>query len=248
MIAEVLAQVWRGATSTQERPAPEVVLGLALVALALVVVKAVWPVTRLMITITHEGAHGLAALLTGRRLRGINLNRDTSGFTVSQGKPRGPGMVITLAAGYLGPAVVGLAAALLLADGRALGLLWLIVVMLGLMLLQIRNGYGFLILFGAGAAMVAVSWFLPATVQSAIAYLITWVLLIAAPKPVLELIAQRCRGRTPTSDVDQLKRLTKIPGALWSGLFLLANLAGLGVGLVLLVPSVFALFGAPAGS
>lgn len=248
MISRLLAEVWRRATSTQEPPPPEVVLGLALVALSLVLIKTVWPVTRLIITITHEGAHGLAALLTGRRLRGINLNRDTSGFTVSQGKTSGPGMIITLAAGYLGPAVVGVGAALLLADGRALGLLWLIVMLLGLLLLQIRNGYGFLILFGAGAVMVGVSWFLPANVQSAIAYLITWVLLLAAPKPVVELIAQRRRGRTPTSDVDQLKRLTRIPGTIWSGLFLLANLAGLGVGLVLLVPSVVALFVAPTGS
>ncbi len=241
MIVDVVREIWRRATAVQQPPAPEVVLGLALVALACVLIRRVWPLTRLVVTITHEGAHGLAALLTGRRLRGINLNRDTSGFTVSQGKPRGPGMILTLAAGYLGPAIVGLGAALLLAHGRALGLLWLIVVLLGLMLLQIRNGYGFLVLIGAGAVMVAISWYLPATVQSAVSYLIAWLLLIAAPKPVLELIAQRRRGRTPNSDVDQLHRLTGLPGALWSALFLLANLAGLVVGLMLLVPSVVGL-------
>ncbi len=239
---ELLALIWRRAGAEQPPPAPEVVLGLALLALALVILRQIWPVTRLIVTITHEGAHGVAALLTGRRLRGIRLHTDTSGLTVSQGKPRGAGMILTLAAGYLGPAVVGLTAALLLAHRHALALLWLIVVVLALLLLQIRNFYGFLVVLVAGAATVGVSWFLPATVQSAIAYLITWVLLIAAPKPVLELIAQRRHGRTPASDVDQLGRLTPLPGGIWAGAFLLANLAGLMVGVVLLVPSLTELF------
>ena len=244
---ELLATIWRRAGAEQPSPAPEIVLGLALLALALVILRRIWPVTRLVVTITHEGAHGVAALLTGRRLRGIRLHTDTSGFTVSQGKPRGAGMILTLAAGYLGPAVVGLAAALLLAHRHALALLWLIVVVLALLLLQIRNFYGFLVVLVAGAAMVGVSWFLPATGQSAIAYLITWVLLIAAPKPVLELIAQRQHGRTPASDVDQLGRLTPLPGGFWAGAFLLANLAGLVVGVVLLVPSLTELFATGSG-
>ena len=37
------------------------------------------------VTIAHEGGHAVAALLTGRRLRGIRLHSDTSGLTLSAG-------------------------------------------------------------------------------------------------------------------------------------------------------------------
>ncbi|MDO3398399.1 M50 family metallopeptidase, partial [Nocardioides sp. SOB44] len=64
------------------------------------------------------GGPAVVGVLVGRRLLGIRLHSDTSGVTLSRGRPRGPGMVAMLAAGYLAPAVVGLGAALLLADGR----------------------------------------------------------------------------------------------------------------------------------
>ena len=43
----------------------------AAIAAALVLPRAVWPYTRMLVTITHEGAHGVAAFVTGRRLQGI---------------------------------------------------------------------------------------------------------------------------------------------------------------------------------
>jgi len=68
-----------------------VVVGAALVALAVVATPATWRWSRHVITIAHEGGHALVALLSGRRLQGIRLHSDTSGLTVSRGKPRGPG-------------------------------------------------------------------------------------------------------------------------------------------------------------
>ena len=148
-------------------------------------------------------------------------------------------MVIMLVAGYLGPAVVGLGAVALLLTGHSLGLLWLFVILLALLLLQIRNFHGFLVVLGCGMALVAVSWYLPAAAQSTLGYLLTWILLIASPKPVLELIASRRRGRARHSDADQLGRLTRIPGAAWALLFLIMNSAGLIVGTWLLLPALF---------
>src|SRR3712207_6392023 len=115
----------------------------ALTGLVAVLLPGPWRFARLLVTITHEGGHAVVAMLAGRRLRGIRLHSDTSGLTVSQGRAHGPGMVAMLAAGYLGPALVGLGAALMLAAGRSLGLLWLLLAVLVLMLLQIRNAYGF---------------------------------------------------------------------------------------------------------
>lgn len=233
----MLREVWRRALTVQEPPDTHVVGLLAVTALLLVVIRPLWPLTRMAVTITHEGAHALAAVLTGRRLRGIKLHADTSGLTLSAGKPRGPGMVVTLLAGYLGPALFGVGAALLLGTGRSVGLLWLVVLVLGLMLLQIRNLYGLLVLVVAGAAVVAVSWYLTPVQQGWIAYLLTWLLLFAAPRPVLELAGDRRRGRAKDSDADQLARLTGVPGAVWTGFFGLVTIAGCAVGIWLLLPA-----------
>jgi hypothetical protein len=239
---EVVREIWQRVTAVQEPPAPEVVGAIAVVGLVLVLYPRLWPVTRLLVTITHEGAHALAAWLVGRRLTGIKLNSDTSGVTLSKGNPRGPGMIIMLAVGYLGPALAGLGAAFLLAAGYSVALLWLIVLLMSLMLLLIRNFYGLLVLLVAGGAVFGISWLLDPGWQSAVAYLITWVLLIAAPKPVIELIRQRYRKEDRGSDVDQLARLTFIPGMAWAALFLLASLAGLIKGTAVLLPSVIELF------
>lgn len=241
-LVDVLGEIWDQAGTRQPEPEPVVVGVIAVLGLLLVLYRRTWPVTRLLVTITHEGAHAVAALLVGRRLHGIQLRSDTSGVTLSHGRPRGPGMVAMLAAGYLGPAVTGLGAALLLAAGRSVALLWLMVVLLGVMLLLIRNAYGVLVLLVAGAGVAAISWYLSPGWQSAVAYLICWVLLIAAPKPVAELIRLQRRGRAGGSDVDQLARLTPIPGGVWSAAFLLFNLVGLGVGAGVLLPSVIEMF------
>ena len=239
---EVLSQIWERATATQPAPEPAVVLAVALVALALVLIPRAWSLTRHVVTISHEGGHALVAVLTGRRLMGIRLHADTSGVTLSRGKPTGPGMVAMLAAGYLAPAVAGLGAALLLASGHSLALLWLAVGWLSLMLLQIRNAYGLLVLLVCGIGAGLASWYLAGTTLSLLAYLLTWLLLLAAPKPVLELMRQRRRGQARGSDVDQLTRLTRVPAVLWETFFLLANLAGLVVGVFVLLPSVVAGF------
>jgi hypothetical protein len=238
LIADLIGEIWRRATSVQPIPPPAVVALTAAVALALVLVRAVWPYTRMLVTITHEAGHAVAALVAGRRLQGIRVHSDTSGLTVSSGRASGPGMVATLMAGYLAPALVGLAAGGLLIAGFSLGLLWLLVILLALMLLQIRNFAGFGIVVVVGAVLVAVSWYAPAPVQSGVAYLVTWILLLSAPKPVLELVRMRRGGRTPHSDADQLARLTRVPAQLWIALFLVLNCIGLLLGVALLLPAV----------
>ena len=146
-------------------------------------------------------------------------------------------MVAMLAAGYLAPAVLGLVAALLLANGRSVGLLWLLVVLAGALILWVRNGYGLLVLLLGGAGVLLLTWYGDGTVQSVAAYLIAWLLLLAAPRPLVELLtAGRRRGRT--SDPDQLAGLTRVPAVLWILLLLLANLAGLVVGVSTLAPDL----------
>ncbi|MDQ3104950.1 MAG: M50 family metallopeptidase [Actinomycetota bacterium] len=213
-----------------EQPAPSdaVVAATGLVAAALVWTTA-WSTTRHMVTLVHEGAHAVVALVTGRRLVSIRLHSDTSGLTVSRGRPSGPGMVVTIAAGYIGPGVLGLAAARLLGAGHAVGLLWLVLGLLALLLVQIRNWFGLWSVLVSGAVVLAVSWRLPGAAQSAFAYVLTWFLLLAAPRPVLELQGSR-RRRSQRSDADQLARLTRLPAIGWVGLFLVVTVGSLGLG------------------
>lgn len=232
-------RLWDDLTSRQPLPDPAVVLGAGAVALALVLWRGSWPRVRLLVTVVHEAGHALVALLVGRRLQGIRLHSDTSGVTVSRGRPTGPGMVVMLAAGYLAPATLGLGAALLLADGRALLLLWSLSLLLLLVLLWIRNGFGLLVVVVVLAGTVAVTWYADARTQSALALLLAWLLLLAAPRPLVELLVGGRAGRRG-SDPDQLARLTRIPSVLWTLLLLAASVSGLVVGVSTLAPDLLA--------
>lgn len=225
----ILSEIWSRAT--EQLPAPEqwIVWATAGVAL-LVVLSPTWRVARHVVTIAHEGAHAFVALLTGRRLTGIRLHSDTSGLTVSSGKPRGLGMVLTAFAGYTGPGLIGLGAAFMLRQGYGVGLLWLLIVVLALMLMQIRNWFGLLSILVSAAALVAVSWFASTQWQTAAAYLVTWFLLLAAPRPVIELQASRRAGRARTSDADMLARLTPLPGLFWVCTFFVVTVGALALG------------------
>ncbi len=236
-VAGWFGEVWHRAGAVQPVPDARVVLGTGLVALLLVLGPATWPTVRLGVTVAHEAGHALVAVAVGRRLQGIRLHADTSGVTLSRGRPTGPGMIATLAAGYLTPAAVGVGAALLLAAGRGVAMLWLLVLILAALLIWVRNGYGALTIVVAGAGLALITWYGEPPVQSALAYLVAWMLLLAAPRPVAELIGAG-RRRSRSSDPDQLARLTPVPAFAWCVGLLLANLAGLMLGVTTLAPDL----------
>jgi peptidase M50B-like protein len=226
--------IWDKLFGAQPDPPALLVLVTALIALAVVSVRPLWRVARNAITIAHEGGHALMALLTGRRLRGIRLEFDTSGLTLSAGRPTGPGMILTLLAGYIAPSLIGLAGAWILGGNRITLLLWLAVVLLLLMLINIRNAFGALSVIITGAIVVAVSWYAPPQVQATFAYAGVWFLLIGGVRPVGELQKLRSRGRMRDSDADQLARLTHVPALFWVFLFGLVSVAVLAVGTFML--------------
>lgn len=225
-----VSRIWTSVTATQPAPPVGVIVGCAAVAVLLVLWAPAWRRTRHVVTICHEGAHGVAAVLSGRRLSGIRLHADTSGLTVSRGRTTGPGMVVTAAAGYLGPALVGLGAAGLLHARHAVAVLWAVLVLLALLLVQIRNWFGLWSVLVAAAPVLAVSWWAAPAWQSAFAYAGTWFLLFGAPRPVLELASARWRGDARGSDVEVLARLTRLPALAWLVLLLAATLGALVLG------------------
>ncbi|MFD4546173.1 M50 family metallopeptidase [Streptomyces sp. NPDC058466] len=222
-----LASLWDHVSGTQPDPDLWVVIATMVAALAVIVPHGVWRVSRNAITIAHEGGHGLVALLTGRSLSGIRLHSDTSGLTVSRGKPTGLGMILTAAAGYTAPPLLGLGGAALLGAGRITLLLWLATALLIVMLVMIRNAYGALTVIVTGGIFLLVSWLAGPQVQAAFAYAVVWFLLLGGVRPAFELQAKRMRGGAGDSDADQLSRLTHVPAGLWLFLFHAVSLCSL---------------------
>ena len=229
---DFLFGLWAHLT-VRQAPLPLSVAWLTIAAAAtIVLVPVLWRPCRNVVTIAHEGGHALVATLGGRQLDGIRLHSDTSGLTVSRGRPRGPGMVLTLLAGYSAPALLGLGAAWLLGLGYSVGLLWLLLAALALLLVQVRNWFGLWSVLATAAVIFAVTWFGSALMQSVFALLVTAFLLLGALRTVVELQGSRSRRGGTASDADQLARLTHIPGLLWVGVFLVVAItcAVLGAG------------------
>ena len=227
---KLLHSLWNQAVLVQPRPALWMILLTLGAAVAGILPRRAWRVTRNAVTIAHEGAHAIVARCTGRQLDGIKLHSDTSGVTVSAGRPTGLGMILTAFAGYPGPSLLGLAAAAVLrtrhADALALGT----VVLLAVMLTKIRNLFGALTVLVTGGLLGAAVVYAPSVVVSGVAYLLAWFLLVSGLRPVVELQAKRAREDTPDSDADQLARLTGLPGLLWVGLFGVVSVGALLLG------------------
>ncbi len=234
----VLARLWDRVSGTQTLPPAWVIAGTALVALAVVLNTGSWRLAGKVITIAHEGGHALVSVLSGRRLDGIRLHADSSGVTYSRGKRTGPGLVLTAAAGYVMPSLLGAGAAWLLTARHLTAMLWLALVLLAATFLAVRNLFGAMAVLVTAGGVFAVSYYATAAVQAGFAYLAAWFLLFGGVRPVIEL-ARGASGRrrwTRGSDADQLARLTGTPVGLWVTLFVLVSVAALVIGARLLVP------------
>jgi hypothetical protein len=233
----ILPGFWERISGSQPAPPAWVVGVTGLAALLVVLNTGTWRLAGKVITIAHEGGHALVSVLSGRRLEGIRLHADSSGVTYSRGRRHGPGLVLTAAAGYLTPSLLGAAAAALLAARHQTALLWLALILLSATFLAIRNAFGALAVLATAAAVFAVSYFASAAVQAGFAYLAAWFLLLGGMRPALELTRRRRgRPRAGPSDADQLARLTGVSRGVWVAAFILICTAALALGARLLIP------------
>lgn len=221
---DIFVTLWSRVTQTSPPLTIPMLVGSLVVGALLVLLPGTWHTVRHAVTVVHEGGHGLAAVLTGRRLNGIRLHSDTSGLTVSKGPKTGPGMVITLLAGYTAPALAGLGAAWMLSRGYSAGLLWALLLVLALMLVQIRNWFGLWVILVGAAIVVGVTWLATPQWQLVFGHVLTVVLALGALRASLELQTSRRRDRSARSDADQLARLTHVPGLAWVFVFVLVAL------------------------
>jgi hypothetical protein len=238
----LMHELWHRLGGTQPVPPVWVISVSGVVAVLIVLDARTWHLARNVITIAHEGGHALASVLSGRRLDGIRLHSDTSGVTYSRGRRTGPAAVITSAAGYLAPSLLGAGAAWLLAAHHVIAMLWLLLALLMAVFLAIRNAYGVLAMLVTLGAVLAVSWFATAAIQAAFGYTAAWFLLFGGVRAVVELQGDRRRsrrrGQLSTSDADQLGRLTRVPAGAWVAVFALVGVAALVLGTRLLLPAL----------
>jgi hypothetical protein len=237
-LASVLGAVVGRIVAGSPPPSLADVATAAIAVLVAVGAPAAWRRVRHGVTIVHEAGHGFAATLTRRRLAGIRLHSDTSGLTVSVGRPRGPGMVLTLAAGYPAPAAAGLAGVLAVTAGHAGAALWGALLLLAAVLVQIRNWFGLWTVLVCGVLVGAATWLLDGAWQMRIALALAGVLLLGGLRAAVELQTSRRRERGGGSDADQLARITVLPAVGWVALFTLLALAAVGAAVALLAPAI----------
>ena len=104
-----------------------------------------------------------------------------------------------------------------------------------MMVLKIRNVHGVLVVLALGAVLALATWYASADMLVWLVYGLAWLLLLAGPRPVLELALKRGRAATE-SDAAQLARLTHLPGPIWIILWLGTTIAALAWGTVLMLP------------
>jgi hypothetical protein len=164
-------------------------------------------------TLVHEAGHAFAAIATGGGVRTISVDSAESGVTWTW-IPSWPSNVLTTFAGYAAPPLAGLGAAALLDRGRAPAVLTIAVVVSAPVLLVARGWFTVLVvLVVGGTAFSALHWGGPLA-QQAIAYSLTWLLLVTEASGLVALVRLWRHGGTG-GDAHTLATLTRVPAPVW---------------------------------
>lgn len=188
-------------------------------------VVALWPTPvlfplKLLVVFLHELSHGLAAVLTGGRIVGMELSAMQGGHAITQGGSR----FLILTAGYLGSLLFGvvlfLAALRGAADRAVLAALGLVV--LAVTLLYMRSLFA--LAFGAatGAAMLAAARWLPRAGCDLALRVIGLSSMIYVP---LDIFSDTIARSHLMSDARMMAEEFGGPTIFWGGLWLAVSLA-----------------------
>lgn len=191
-----------------------------------------WLHTRLFATYIHEAGHAVIAIVTGRKVKSMRIEGDSSGSTLHAGLQNAVfSRFLTALAGYPAPAIVGWAMIVSITSGHAryaLGALFLVVLSLALLQHSLR---GLAVTF----IILAVSWGLTLVnnfIMQMIICLVAGYLLIASPRTIVELHKvgrQRKHAlgeENPLhSDAQALADMTGLGVLIWEFLFMTACLA-----------------------
>jgi hypothetical protein len=206
-------------------PATSVLIGLA--ALVLVSVQGLWLLARYADTIAHEGTHAIVGSALGRPVDGVTLERNGDGATSVLMRGTG-GDVLIYFVGYLGPSAFGLGAAKLIEIGHIVAVLWLTVLLLAVMLVMVRNPFGFVSVLVTGGLIYLFARYATVSTQTVAAYGVAWFLLLSGVRKVIY------RG-PGAGDAVELRRVTSIGRSFWFLLWLIGTSLAVVVGGSLLV-------------
>ena len=135
-----------------------------------------------LVTVAHEGGHMAMGLLTGAGVTSFSLTEKPGRMEGATGLTRPINLSVSNIfisfAGYAMPPLLGLGGAYVVADGNALGVLWIGIVLLGAVLLTRANALATAV---TGLALAGVFWAVvagSAMVQAAVAAGLVWLMLI----------------------------------------------------------------------
>lgn len=215
-------QSW-STTAVAESVSPLWLIGVGLTIGVLLAINPAYVLTRHVVTFTHEGGHAVVGLLAGQKLAGIHLHTDSSGATVTVGRP-GVGRVLTAAAGYPAPAVVaGLLMAAVLTDNSAFAIT-IGAVVTAILLAFTRNLWGFIVtLFVLVGFIVILRWLpiglVPLATSAAVSLL--------AIGALRDLLVERRARKVAITDVKAISLDTNVPGWLMWLVLVSLSLVGL---------------------
>ena len=215
-------------TQTALPAAAAVVTGLVM--LALVAFEWTWAIVSHIDVMAHEGAHAIISSLSGRGVKSITISRKGAGGETRPLRGGGaPSNVAIGVVGYAGPSLFGLGAAALIQAGYILSMFWVALVLLVVLLLAVRWSFAFVSVPLALLLTFLIAKYAPAQTQVIAAYAVTWLLLLAGVRSIIEV------GLKPGGDSDGLRGVTGIPRLIWSLLWLAVALAALALGGKMLV-------------
>jgi len=210
-------------------PAP-VALFIGMLVFVVLLGPTLWKITTHAETVVHEGAHAVIGLGVGRRIRGVTINPDGGGATDMVPKS-GLGYAVAAFVGYVGPSAAGLIAAGLISIGRIVAVLWLGLLLLAAMLLMVRKFFGGIVILVCGALLCLIVRYATVGVETAVAYGVTWFLLMSGPKVALGAASKP----KDVADAKILARMTFLWPSAWCFLWLVGTIAALVVGGAILV-------------
>ncbi len=172
---------------------------------------------KLFVVLLHEVGHGLAAVLTGGHIEHIEINQNLGGVCWSSGGIR----LLVLPAGYLGSMLFGGLILVSASRSRHDKLLSMALggITLALVILFVRNLFGFLFGLGFGLALVGAGRYLSPGFND---LLLKFLGLTSCLYAVIDIKEDLISRTVPGSDAYQMSRELFLPPVFWGVLWMVA--------------------------